>query len=306
MDSILKLSDLHKQYLDVTALKKINLDIKKGTIFGLLGPNGAGKSSMIKIITNITVPDEGKVEFNFNESHSSDPMDNIGYLPEERGLYPDMKIMEQLVFFGRIKGLDKKQSEAKINYWFKRFEVEDWAHKKARELSKGMQQVVQFITCVLHDPELIILDEPFSGLDPINSNRLKKEIIELKNQGKTLILSTHQMGQVEELCSDIALIDKGEFILEGKLTEIKERFKKNIFEIKYHGDFPDLNREGFEIETHQPGVALVRMKAQISYSQILKRLSDFIEIYSFMELYPSLNDIFIEQVTMAKQGVVNE
>lgn len=306
MSNILSLKALHKEYEKVTALHSIDLNIPKGSVFGLLGPNGAGKTSMIRIITNIVMPDSGEIIFNFGESHSTDPMDNIGYLPEERGLYPDMKIREQLMFFGQMKGLTNKACNERINYWFNEFEINDWANKKASELSKGMQQIVQFITSVLHNPELMILDEPFSGLDPINSNRLKKVILELTKQGKTLILSTHQMGQVEELCNEIALINQGKFILEGNLKEIKERFKKNIFEIKYHGQFPSMTLDGFDIEIEQEGIALVKCKEKCSYSHLLKTLSDYVEIYSFTELYPSLNDIFIEQVTLSRMGDKNE
>ncbi len=309
MDSIISLKGLHKQYEKVTALHSIDLEIPRGTIFGLLGPNGAGKTSMIRIITHITMPDTGTLSFNFQNKGIKDPMNNIGYLPEERGLYPEMKIGEQLKFFGQMKGLSAKESEQNLNFWLERFDIKDWAGKKAQELSKGMQQLIQFVTCVIHKPELLILDEPFSGLDPINSERLKKEIKRLSDEGKTIIFSTHQMGQVEEMCDEIALINKGKFILEGKLKEIKNRFKKGLFEIRFNGTFPvGKNIEGFEISNEIPGHAFVKCMHQCSYSTLLKTLSDYVEIYSFTEILPSLHEIFIEQVTLAKKNeeAVNE
>lgn len=303
MDSILQLEGIHKEYEKVVALQSIDLEIKRGGIFGLLGPNGAGKTSMIRIITHITMPDSGKISFNFIEKKEQDPMNRIGYLPEERGLYPDMKIKEQLKFFAQMKGLTSKEADEKIKYWLSRFQIEDWAGKKAQELSKGMQQIVQFLSCVIHDPELMILDEPFSGLDPINSNRIKEEILRLSKEGKTIIFSTHQMSQVEELCEDIALINKGVFILKGNIKDIKQSFKKHLFEIKYHGDQLLPNIDGFEITQENAGQALVKCQASCSYSQLLKKLSDYVEIYSFTEVLPSLNEIFIEQVTKAKQAM---
>ncbi len=302
MDSILSLKGLHKQYEKVTALHSIDLEIPRGTVFGLLGPNGAGKTSMIRMITHITMPDAGSLSFQFNNKSIKDPMNNIGYLPEERGLYPEMKIGEQLKFFAQMKGLSSKESEQNMNYWLERMDMKDWVSKKAQELSKGMQQLVQFVTCVIHKPELLILDEPFSGLDPINSERLKKEIIQLSKEGKTIIFSTHQMGQVEEMCDEIALINKGKIILEGDLKEIKNRFKKGVFEIRYNGTFPaEKTIDGFEIVQEAQGHAFISCLHQCSYSTLLKTLSDYVEIYSFTEILPSLHEIFIEQVTLAKE-----
>ncbi|HPY96249.1 MAG TPA: ATP-binding cassette domain-containing protein [Candidatus Cloacimonadota bacterium] len=306
MDAILSLEKLHKEYEKVVAVHSIDLKVPRGSVFGLLGPNGAGKTSMIRIITNITLPDSGKLSFHFQNSKISDPMNNIGYLPEERGLYPEMKIGEQLKFFAQMKGLSAAKAHENIQYWLKRFEIEDWANKKAQELSKGMQQLIQFIVSVIHDPELLIFDEPFSGLDPINTERLKKEIVDLSKSGKTIIFSTHQMSQVEEICNEIALINKGRFILEGELKEIKNRFKKNLFEIKYHGSFPNNEINGFEITIKEEGHAIVKSLKECSYSNLLKTLSDYVEIYSFTEILPSLNEIFIEQVTLAKANKEEE
>ncbi|MCB5250179.1 MAG: ATP-binding cassette domain-containing protein [Candidatus Cloacimonadales bacterium] len=300
MNNILELKKLHKEYENVIAVNSIDLDIPRGSIFGLLGPNGAGKTSMIRIITHITMLDSGSITFNFNEKGIKDYMNNIGYLPEERGLYPEMKIGEQLMFFAQMKGLSAKKAKENINHWLQKLDMEDWYNKKAQELSKGMQQLVQFVASIVHDPELLIFDEPFSGLDPINTERLKKEIVELAKRDKTIIFSTHQMSQVEEICDEIALIDKGVIILEGKLKDIKNRFKKDIFEIKYNGQFQSMNIDGLDIELVEDGCALVKNLKYYPNSQLLKMLSDHVEIYSFTEILPSLNEIFIEQVTRAK------
>ncbi len=304
MESILSLRSLSKNYENVIALNKVDLEIPKGIIFGLLGPNGAGKTSMIRIITRITMPDSGEIKYLFNKS-SSDEMEQIGYLPEERGLYPDMKIREQLMFFAQIKGLSSKEANKSINQWFDTFNIQDWANRKAQELSKGMQQLVQFISCMIHDPEIIILDEPFSGLDPINSNRIKQEIYKLKERGKSIIFSTHRMEQVEEMCDEIALINKGNIILKGKLQDIKHRFKKDIFELKFHGEFPSEHLKGFDIVEQKPGYAQIKCQEKFSYSALLRTLSDFVEIYSFQELFPSLNEIFIDQVSLTTEEPID-
>lgn len=300
MEPLLTLSALSKHYEKVTALNKVDLVVNKGSIFGLLGPNGAGKTSMIRIITRITMPDSGDISYNFDRK-TSDEMERIGYLPEERGLYPDMKIREQLLFFAQIKGMNTRDANKNIDQWFDTFKIHDWANKKAQELSKGMQQLVQFISCMLHDPEIIILDEPFTGLDPINSNLIKNEIYNLKQKGKSIIFSTHRMEQVEEICDEIALINKGEIILRGSVKEIKDRFKKGIFELKYIGEFPEGQLKGFEVISHEKGHAVIKCKEKCSYSSLLRNLSDYVEIYSFSEILPSLNEIFIDQVSQARQ-----
>ena len=230
MNNILTIDSVSKHYGNFTALNDVSINIPEGSIFGLLGPNGAGKTTLIRIINQITQPDSGKVFFNNSELKPSH-IKNIGYLPEERGLYPKMKIGEQAIYLAQLKGLDRSVAKSELNRWFEKFEISDWWDKKVTELSKGMAQKVQFIVTVLHKPKLLIFDEPFSGFDPINANLIKDEILELRKQGATVIFSTHRMESVEELCEDIALINKSNKILDGKLDNIKAKFKSNTFEI---------------------------------------------------------------------------
>ena len=230
MNNILSIDSVSKHYGDFTALNNVSLDIREGSIFGLLGPNGAGKTTLIRIINQITKPDTGKVLFNkipLELKHIKE----IGYLPEERGLYPQMNIGDQAVYLAQLKGLDRATAKLELNKWFEKFEIEDWWDKKVTELSKGMAQKIQFIVTVLHKPKLLIFDEPFSGFDPINANLIKDEILLLREHGATVIFSTHRMESVEELCEDIALINKSNKILNGNLSEIKKKYKSNTFEI---------------------------------------------------------------------------
>ncbi len=299
MDSILKIEGLTKEYENVVALDNIYLEMQRATIFGLLGPNGAGKTSLIRILTGITIPDNGKFTLECTENKDFDSLSKmIGYLPEERGLYPDMKIFDQLDFIGQIKGLNRKDIKEKINYWGDKMGVSQWFNKKAQELSKGMQQMVQFVATVFYDPSLIILDEPFTGLDPINTNKIKKEILELKSQGKTIIFSTHRMEQVEEICDDIALINKGNIVLKGNLKEIKESFKKNIFKVVCDGDFRDNGNDDFEIIDKTNSYLIIKNKnaENNSPNALLKKIMQYVDIHSFVEILPTLNEIFIEQV----------
>ena len=234
MDPILSLANLKKYYSDQKAVDDISFDIQEGSIFGLLGPNGAGKTTLLRMITGIFYPDSGSITL---DSKAFDPINDIqkiGYMPEERGLYKKMKIGEQALYLAQLKGLSKSEATEKIKYWFKKLEMESWWNKKVEDLSKGMGQKLQFVTTVLHEPKLIILDEPFSGLDPVNSNLIKDEIFNLAQGGSTIIFSTHRMEQVEEICDHIVLVNKGNKILDGAVSEIKQRFKKNIFEIFFN------------------------------------------------------------------------
>jgi len=232
---LLHVKRVYKSYAKHVALHNLSLHIKQQSIFGLLGPNGAGKTTLIRIINQITAPDKGDVFFE-KEKLAPKHISQIGYLPEERGLYKKMKVGEQALYLAQLKGMSKKEAEIKLKNWFEKFEITAWWHKKVEELSKGMAQKVQFITTVLHEPKLLILDEPFSGFDPINTNLIKKEILELRDKGSTIIFSTHNMESVEEICDDIALIHKSKKILEGKVTEIKNSYKSNIFEIVFIGN----------------------------------------------------------------------
>ena len=228
--NILETKEVSKSYSSHKVLDKVSIRIKEGEIFGLLGPNGAGKTTLIRMINQITAPDEGEILF-FGNKLKREDIKNIGYLPEERGLYKKMKVGEQAIYLAELKGLSKKEAKKRLEYWFERFEIGDWWNKRIEELSKGMAQKIQFITTILHEPKLLIFDEPFSGFDPLNANLLKNEILNLREKGATIIFSTHNMESVEEICDSIALINKSKKILEGNVYEIKEKFKKNIFEI---------------------------------------------------------------------------
>ena len=238
MNNLLSIDSVSKHYGDFTALNNVSINVKEGSIFGLLGPNGAGKTTLIRIINQITRPDEGKILFN-NEPLNINHIRDIGYLPEERGLYPKMNIGDQAVYLAQLKGLQRDAAKSELRKWFDKFGIEDWWNRKVTELSKGMAQKVQFIVTVLHKPKLLIFDEPFSGFDPINANIIKDEILDLRNKGATIIFSTHRMESVEELCEDIALINKSNKILDGNLDEIKTKFKSNIYEVGVSAKNPD-------------------------------------------------------------------
>ncbi len=297
---ILKIENVIKQFESVTALNKVNFSIKRGRIFGLLGPNGAGKTTLIRIITQITKPDEGEIIFDDSKLELSH-ISNIGYLPEERGLYPNMKIREQLVYLASLKGIPTKTIKQNMLELFKKFDIENWLDKKPSELSKGMQQKVQFILTILHKPKLIILDEPFTGLDPINTNLMKKEIREMSNRGVSIIFSTHRMEQVEEICEDIVLINKGKVLLTGNVDEIKYKFKKNHFLIKYKGEIPQNILDELNIISQKNNEIVVKNEFQKN-NNLLSQLLPHIEIITFKEVLPTLNEIFIDQV----KGVSDE
>ncbi len=295
----LEIRDVVKRYAAHTALSGVSLNVPKGQIFGLLGPNGAGKTSLIRIINQITAPDEGKVLFS-GEPLQPKHIERIGYLPEERGLYKKMKVGEQLLYLARLKGLSAPEATERLKRWFIKFDIKDWWGKNVEDLSKGMQQKCQFIATVVHEPELIILDEPFSGFDPINANLLKDEILELRARGSTIIFSTHRMESVEELCDHIALINRSKVVLDGEKKAIKNQFKDNSFTVEYTGSTPILPG-GYEVldsRELEPGVGRmhVRIGAGGSVNGLITSVLGQVELHSFQENIPSFNEIFIKTV----------
>ena len=300
---ILTVEHVTKRYAGHTALDDVSLSIPKGSVYGLLGPNGAGKTTLIRIINRITAPDTGRVLLGGREIAPED-VRRIGYLPEERGLYKKMKVGEQAVFFARLKGLSRRDAVARLKKWFVKFGIEGWWDKKIEELSKGMAQKVQFIVTVLHEPELLIFDEPFSGFDPINANLLKEEILSLRDKGATVIFSTHNMSSVEEICDHITLINKSKNILSGRVDEIRRRHGANIFEVAYRGEEADLRRavEGrCEILEGAAEESVYRtLKLHVEHDEEVRQVIDAanraVELRSFREIIPSMNDIFIRAV----------
>ncbi|MFT5970942.1 MAG: ABC-2 type transport system ATP-binding protein [Flavobacteriales bacterium] len=298
MEALLKAENISKTYAGHQALSNINITIPKGSIYGLLGPNGAGKTSFIRILNQITGPDTGTILFN-GEPLSPKHIARIGYLPEERGLYKKMTVGEQAMYLARLKGLTKQEAKDKLKYWFEKFEITAWWNKKVEELSKGMAQKVQFIVTVLHEPELLIFDEPFSGFDPINANLIKNEILELSKKGSTIIFSTHRMESVEELCDHIALINQSEKILEGKLSDIKERYRTFAYELTYVNPVQPLEtilNGHYEIKSNHNNQAVIQAPEGTNPNDILQKLLPHLEVHSFQEKIPSVNDIFIQAV----------
>ena len=294
---ILELQKLKKYFATQKAVDDISLTVERGQIFGLLGPNGAGKTTLIRMITGIFYPDEGHIIFDGKKFDPVNDIGNIGYMPEERGLYKKMKIGDQTMYLAQLKGLSRTDALAKIKQWFIKFEMETWWNKKVEDLSKGMSQKLQFVTTVVHEPKLIILDEPFSGLDPVNSNLIKDEIFRLAQNGSTIIFSTHRMEQVEEICNHIVLINKGKKILDGTVKQVKQDFKENLFSIGA-GQLPEMNgNTPFEMVGAQDHSFVVRIKEGSSPNDVLQFLLQHgASIHSFNELLPSLNDIFIRLV----------
>lgn len=297
---MLRVKNIVKQYATHRALNDVSLEVEKGKIFGLLGPNGAGKTSLIRIITQITAPDSGEVLFNgqrLNVNH----INQIGYLPEERGLYKKMEIGEQVMYLARLKGLSTQEATKRLRYWFEKLEMQSWWNKKVEDLSKGMQQKVQFVATVLHNPELIILDEPFSGFDPVNADIIKNEILELNKQGTTFIFSTHRMESVEELCDNIALIHKSKKILDGAVSDIKSTYRNNTYWLEYEGTY-DLAHAAhlFEVlDTKQEQgrtIIKVQLRDGQTANQVLLALLPHVSINRLDEVIPTMNDIFIEKV----------
>lgn len=319
MNNFIEINNVSKTYGDYKALNDISIRVPKQSIYGLLGPNGAGKTTLIRMLNQITAPDEGTIIFNgekLNRNHIS----QIGYLPEERGLYKSMKVGEQAIYLAQLKGVSQKEAEKRLKAWFNKFGILNWWDKKVEELSKGMQQKIQFIVTVIHNPQLLIFDEPFSGFDPINVNLLKKEILELRDKGATIIFSTHNMSSVEELCDNIMLINKGQKVLEGSVYQIKQDFKDNKFEIKLRiegqrekGVEEESNSQifkfsdsqvlpkGFYLESEKTDnngelELIVSADKDINPNILINHLSEQGTIISYRELLPSMNDIFINKV----------
>lgn len=294
--------NVNKVFANTKALTDVSISVNKQSIFGLLGPNGAGKTTLIRIINQITAPDRGEIFLEGRKMSRAD-ISQIGYLPEERGLYKKMKIGEQAIYLAQLKGLSKIEATKNLKKWFEKFEIMNWWNKNIEELSKGMQQKVQFITTVVHKPKLLIFDEPFSGFDPINANLLKREILQLRNDGATIIFSTHNMESVEELCDHIALINKSVKIEDGPTDAIREKYKSNIFEVKYKGDFNKVSetlQRKFEIlkhtETQRENQITVQYTNGNSNNDLIQALIPVSEICSFEEVIPSMNDVFIKAV----------
>lgn len=290
---LLSIRQVEKHYAEHVALRGVSLEIPKGVIFGLLGPNGAGKTSLIWIITQITGPDAGEIYFD-GEPLRLEHADQIGYLPEERGLYKKMKVGEQLLYLAQLKGMKREEALAKLKDWFIRLDIKEWWNKPVNDLSKGMQQKTQFIATVVHEPKLLILDEPFSGFDPINANMLKDEILALKERGTTVLFSTHRMESVEELCDEIALINHAEVVLSGNKTEVQNRYKKNQYSIRYRGELGSL--DGVEVLSQEAGTAVLRFAEGLSTNDAITRIMHQVNLLEFKELIPSFNEIFIQVV----------
>ncbi len=302
---MLSIQSIVKQYEQHRALNNVSMEIPEGSVFGLLGPNGAGKTSLIRIINQITAPDEGQVLFK-GELLKPEHINRIGYLPEERGLYKKMEIGEQILYLSQLKGLSRAEATKRVKYWFEKLEIQSWWHKKVEELSKGMQQKIQFVATILHEPELLILDEPFSGFDPINAEIIKNEFLELNKKGTTIIFSSHRMESVEELCDYIALLNKSEKILEGKVSDIRKQYSNNIFDIKHQGQFPsnENSSNDFEIinsmvQTDGSYLTSIKLKPELRLNNVIKNLLNHIELEGVQEKIPSINDIFIENVKNA-------
>jgi ABC-2 type transport system ATP-binding protein len=305
MNDLLVANSVSKNFGDFKALNEVSIAVPKGSIFGLLGPNGAGKTTLIRIINQITMPDEGHVELD-GQALKPEQIRDIGYLPEERGLYKSMKVGEQALYLAQLKGMSKSEAKARLKYWFEKLEIGDWWNKKIQELSKGQAQKIQFVVTVLHKPKLLIFDEPFSGFDPINANLIKDEILQLRDEGATVIFSTHRMESVEELCDHIALIHKSNKILDGKLNDIKREFKTNTFEV----GLQSANASAVLTEIKQKFEVLpatfknlnddiklnIKIDEKTSSNDLLSFLTSKAEVHHFVEVIPTANDIFIQTV----------
>ena len=297
MEPLLSLKHLQKFYATQKAVDDISFDIQQGSIFGLLGPNGAGKTTLLRMITGIFYPDAGNITLDGKAFNPIDDIRKIVYMPEERGMYKKMKIGEQALYLAQLKGMSKGEATEKIKYWFKKLEMESWWNKKVEDLSKGMSQKLQFVVTVLHEPKLIILDEPFSGLDPLNANLIKDEIYGLAKKGATIIFSTHRMEQVEEICDHIVLVNLGKKILDGTVKDIKQQFKENIFSVQTSNSENITNNDIFNIVRKEEEKVLVKINPGFSTNQVLSQLiKDNVNIIAYNEQLPSLNDIFIQLV----------
>lgn len=302
--NIIEIEGLYKSYSDHKALDNINLSIGESKIFGLLGPNGAGKTTLIRIINQILEPDQGVVKF-AGELLSRKHIHSIGYLPEERGLYKKMKVGEQVLYLAQLKGLSKKKAKQKLSYWFEKLGAEDWWNKKVEDLSKGMAQKIQFITTVLHEPKVLILDEPLSGLDPVNSLLIKNEILELKKNNTSIILSTHDMNSVEEICEEVAIINHSKKILQGSINEIKKKYEENLWTILYSGNqinFTNAVWGGWELMNHMNvneniNKAEIKLLNDFTINKFIKGIVDHVEVLEINKKIPSINDVFIKATT---------
>jgi ABC-2 type transport system ATP-binding protein len=299
---IFEARNIRKTYGNYTALNDVSIKVEKGSVFGLLGPNGAGKTSLIRIINQITAPDEGQVFFN-GETLKPEHVSRIGYLPEERGLYKKMQVGEQCMYLAQLKGLDSATARKKLRNWFEKFEIQGWWNKKVEELSKGMAQKVQFIVTVLHEPELLIFDEPFTGFDPVNANLIRDEILELSRNGSTIIFSTHRMETVEELCDSIALINKSQKILDGKVTDIRKQFRTQTFRMEFIGNMLSFTNalwtgaellERKQVDNHCS--VTLRLTGNNTVNNLFAAVMPSCEIVSFNEVIPSMSEIFIRTV----------
>ena len=296
----LETTDVTKQFANHLALNKVSIQVPKGTVFGLVGPNGAGKTTLIRIITRITAPDSGEVFIDGRPSKSDDVF-NIGYLPEERGLYKKMKVGEQTMYLAQLRGLSKADAHRELMIWFKRFEIMSWYNRKVEELSKGMQQKVQFISTVIHNPDLLIFDEPFSGFDPVNTEIVKNEMLRLKDEGKTIILSTHNMESVEELCDNIALIHKSQVVLQGKVFDIRREHRTNIFRFRLRNDDFSLEHPFFTLiskESYHEFIDIrIKKQPDIATNELAKLIFDNFDVVAYDEEIPTMNDVFIKTVS---------
>lgn len=305
--------NIEKKYGDFMALDDVSIHVPEGSLYGLLGPNGAGKTTLIRIINRITAPDSGEVFFQGTKLQRTD-LKYIGYLPEERGLYKKMRVGEQALYLARLKGMSKSDALSGLKKWFDKFEMTHWWNKKIEELSKGMAQKVQFIITVLHEPKLLIFDEPFSGFDPVNANMLKKEVLELRKKGTTIIFSTHDMGSVEELCDHISLIDHAQTILEGKVDVLRRQFKENLFELEFSGDIEKLesslngNYEIAQMNRYDSGnnSVLIKLVNPEEGNTLLKKVIDKVQILGFNEVLPTMNEVFIKAVGQNKISTRHE
>ena len=293
-EHILIARNIVKQYENHLALNDVSLEIPKGSIYGLLGPNGAGKTTLMKIINQITAPDSGEIIFN-NEKLVRKHISQIGYLPEERGLYRKMKVGEQSLYLAQLKGMSKKEATIKLKTWFEKLDILQWWDKKVEELSKGMAQKVQFAITVIHNPDLLIFDEPFSGFDPVNTSIIRKEILELKEKGTSIIFSTHRMESVEEICDEITLIDNGISILKGEINSIKDKFRNNVFQIETNSN--NLKLDGFEIIHQDENNFTVKVPSDKNSKELITEILKNSEIISFNEKIPSMEEIFIKTVS---------
>ena len=298
--NFLEARDIVKRYAKHTALDGVSINVRRGRVFGLLGPNGAGKTTLIRIINRITMADSGSVTFD-GHPLAADDIYNIGYLPEERGLYKKMKVGEQAIYLARLKGLDRRTAVERLRRWFDKFDINPWWDKKVEELSKGMQQKVQFVTTVLHEPQLLIFDEPFSGFDPVNTELLKREILALKEKGHTIVFSTHNMSSVEEICDDFALINHSRVVLDGTVADVRRQFRTGIYELSTSSDHILTPFNGVEVlssskREHSTQYRLRKTDDSMTNSQLLTHIASQVEIESFQEQIPSMNEIFLKVV----------